>query len=141
MTMKRAKKNPKLAISQNNWIAKEYEFEELNSAICHLDSLEHYKVPKDPKDLFVLKEKKSHVNTICDEDSLQELSNHDVNSNSVNFQPGPHLRRQPQIKDHTTRTNKEPHQQNNSKSLAYSVIAPVTRTMYVQTVVHSVISV
>ena len=78
--MKRAKKNLKIAITQNDWIAKEYKLEELYSTICHLNSLEHYKVTKDTKDLFVLKEKKSYINTICDENLLQELSNHDVNS-------------------------------------------------------------
>ena len=84
--MKRATKNLKLAISQNDWIAKRNKFDELNLAICHLDSLEHYKVTTDLKDLFVLKKKKSRVKTICDEDSLQELSSYDINSI---FEPAP----------------------------------------------------
>ena len=80
ITMKRAIKNLKIAIAQHDWVAKEYKLEDLYSTICHIESLEHYKVTKDPRNLFVLKEKKSHINPILDKNSLQELSNQDVNS-------------------------------------------------------------
>ena len=80
ITMKRAIKNLKFAITQNNWVANAYKFEDLYSTIFHIDSLEHYKVTKDPRNLFVLKEKKSHINPILDKNSLEEVSNQDVNS-------------------------------------------------------------
>jgi hypothetical protein len=80
ITMKRSIKNLKIAITQKNWVAKAYKLEDLYSTICHIDSLEHYKVTKDLRNLFILKEKKSHINPILDKNSMEEISKQDVNS-------------------------------------------------------------
>ena len=50
--MKRALRNLKYAITENTWVANSYTLKDLYSTICHIDSFEHYKVTKDPRNLF-----------------------------------------------------------------------------------------
>ena len=49
ITMKRAIRNLKIAIAQHDWVAKEYELEDLYSTICHLDFLETLQGNKRPE--------------------------------------------------------------------------------------------
>ena len=64
ITEKRALKNLKYVIADNTWVADLYILEDLYSTICHIDSLENYKMTEDPRNLFASnKALKHHINT------------------------------------------------------------------------------
>jgi hypothetical protein len=54
ITEKRALLHLTYAMQENQWVAESFTLMELFSTIQHIDSMEHYKVTRDPQNLFVI---------------------------------------------------------------------------------------